>query len=425
MIRTNEQNGLPPIGNRIMKSAAGVLICSIIYFLRGEKGIPFYSMLAVLWCIQPYSEGTIKMALQRTVGTFIGAAFGLITIVIEIYTFPIYDTLLGYTVTSLMIIPVIYTTVLLNKKNASYFSCVVFLSITVNHMTDSNPFLFVLNRVLDTFIGIAAGIAVNSARLPRRRVRNVLFTAELDDMLSPITERLSPYSKVEINRMLSDGANFTMATMRTPAAIMEILSDVKMRLPVIVMNGAALYDMKENSYLRAYVISPESCDEVRRIVTEQGMNMFSNALCGDNLVIYYDELKNDAEISIYRSLKRSPYRNYVNRLPAPEDRTIYIMIVDETHKIEALFQRLQNEVGSRLKMITYPSHDYKGFSYIKIYNQNASKQHMIEYLCSEYSIADAVPLQGGRNGSINSIAHELKKLYEPLIFLSGRKTADK
>ena len=117
----NKKLGVPPIGNRILKSAAGVLICSIIYFLRGERGIPFYSMLAVLWCIQPYSEGTLKMVLQRTVGTFIGAVFGLITIVLEIQAFPIYDTFWGYAVTSLMIIPVIYTTVLLDKKNASYF----------------------------------------------------------------------------------------------------------------------------------------------------------------------------------------------------------------------------------------------------------------------------------------------------------------
>lgn len=415
----NKKTGLPPIGNRILKSAAGVLICGVIYFLRGEKGIPFYSMLAVLWCIQPYSEGTLKMAVQRTVGTFVGAIFGLITIVLEIYAFPIYDSLLGYAITALMIIPVIYTTVLLDKKNASYFSCVVFLSITVIHMTDSNPFLFVLNRVIDTFIGIAAGIAVNSARLPRRRERDLLFTAELDDMLSPVNERLSPYSKVEINRMLSDGANFTIATMRTPAAIMEILSDVKMKLPVIVMNGAALYDMNENSYLRAYVISSETCAEVRRIVNEQGMNMFTNALCGDNLMIYYDELKNEAEKAIYGSLKKSPYRSYVNRLPASEDRTIYIMIVDKSEKIAALHLRLKYKLGGQLNMITYPSDDYKGYSYIKIYNKNASKRHMIEYICSEYGIGNAVALKADRD-SINSIAHELKKSYEPLIFRKKR-----
>lgn len=411
---------LPPIGNRILKSAAGVLLCGAVYFLRGKSGIPFYSMLAVLWCIQPYTEGTMKMAYQRAVGTLTGALFGLITIVLEMYVLPVYDTPLGYIIVAIMIIPVIYTTVLMDKRNASYFSCVVFLSVTVVHMGDSNPYLFVLNRTLDTFIGIAAGIAVNSARLPRRRVRDVLFTAELDDMLLPVTERLTPYSKVELNRMLSDGANFTLSTMRTPGAITEILSDVKLKLPVIVMNGAALYDMSENSYIMAYVISGSTCDEVRDIVQSRGMNMFTNALCDDNLVIYYDELKNHAEKAIYTSLKKSPYRSYVNRKPAAEDRVIYLMMVDETEKISSLYAELTERMGGLLKIITYPSQDYPGYSYIKVYNKNTSRGHMSEYIRTEYNIpkTEVINSEGGDSlRSINNIARELKKRYEPLITL--------
>lgn len=414
---------LPPVGNRILKSAAGVLICGLIYFLRGRSGISFYSMLAVLWCIQPYQEGTFKMALQRTVGTLIGALFGLITIVIEIYALPVYDTIIGFLIIALMIIPVIYTTVLLDKRNASYFSCVVFLSVTVIHMGDSNPFLFVLNRTIDTFIGIAAGIAVNSARLPRKRVRNVLFAAELDDMLSPVNERLTPYAKVEMNRMLSDGASFTLSTMRTPGAVTEILSDVRLKLPVIVMNGAALYDINENSFLFAYVISPETCAEVHSIVLQRGMNMFTNALCDDNLVIYYDLLKNDAEKAIYSSLKKSPYRSYVNRTPPDEDRSIYLMIVDESERISGLYYELLEKFGDKLKIITYPSTDYPGYSYIKIYNKNSSRENLLRYICRENGIEKTVTLLKD-NRSINKIAKELKKQYEPLMlpgFLKNRR----
>lgn len=33
-----------------------------------------------------------------------------------------------------------------------------------------------------------------------------------------------------------------------------------------------------------------------------------------------------------------------------------------------------------LKVINYPSKDYEGYSYLKIYNQNATKENMIMYL---------------------------------------------
>lgn len=408
---------LPPVGSRIIKSAVGVLLCWCVYLLRGRTGIPFYSMLAALWCIQPYINKTMIMALQRTIGTFIGAAFGLITIVLEIYAFNIYDQPLGFLIVALMIIPVIYTTVLIKRPNASYFSCVVFLSITVIHMTDENPFMFVLNRVLDTFIGIAMGMLVNSARLPRRRITDTLFTAELDDMLSPISEQLTPFSKVEINRMLSEGLNFTLVTMRTPASLMDIVSDVELKLPVVVMNGAALYDFRNNSYVKAYIISGDTCEKARNIINNAGMNVFTNALCDDSLVIYYDRLENEAEKAIFTSLKKSPYRNYINRKPQPEDRVIYLMMVDQSDRISALYgQLVHSEVGQLLKMITYPSQDYPGYSYIKIYNRNAGKQHMTEILCREYGIEKCSTVAANGSRSMNSIARNLKHSFEPLIF---------
>ena len=71
---------LPGIGLRIVKSAASVGLCFFIYVLRGFSGIPFYSAIACLQCIQPYRENTKAMAAQRTVGTMIGAAAGLLVL---------------------------------------------------------------------------------------------------------------------------------------------------------------------------------------------------------------------------------------------------------------------------------------------------------------------------------------------------------
>ena len=168
-------------------------------------------------------------------------------------------------------------------------------------------------------------------------------------MLSPISEQLTSFSKVEINRMLSEGLKFTLVTMRTPASLMNILSDIDLNLPVVVMNGAALYDFRENSYVKAYIISHDSCEKVRTIANSLGMNVFTNALCDDSLVIYYDKLENEAERAIFSSMKKSPYRNYMNRTPHPEDKVIYLMIIDRSEKISELFDKLNNsEIGSLL-----------------------------------------------------------------------------
>ncbi len=165
---------LPHIEMRIIKSAVGVLICFSIYFLRGKHGAPFYSALAVLWCIQNQPQSSLSNAFQRTIGTFIGAVYGLIFILVRRQFLGMDDSFIHYALISFMLIPIIYTTVLISQKKATYFSCVVFLSIVVNHLMDENPYLFVLNRSLDTLIGIFVGLILDLRRIYDVRKQDLL-----------------------------------------------------------------------------------------------------------------------------------------------------------------------------------------------------------------------------------------------------------
>ncbi len=96
------------------------------------------------------------------IGTEIGAVFGTVFILITLYINDFGYGPVHYLLLSAFIIPVIYLTVLMHKGNTSYFACVVYLTIAVNHVTDVDPFLFVLNRCFDMVIGIAVGLFVNT-----------------------------------------------------------------------------------------------------------------------------------------------------------------------------------------------------------------------------------------------------------------------
>lgn len=314
------KTALPRIGQRIIKSAAAVFLCFVVDWLRNGEGIVFYSQLAALWCMQDYINETKKKAYQRTIGTVVGALYGLAVLVLyaHINMTEVSEKLFESITVSLMIIAVIYTTVLINKRQASYFSCVVFLSIVINHITDANPYLFVWNRFLDTMIGIFIGVAVNTFHLPHAFNKDTFFISGLDDTLLDKNDNLSAYSRVELNRMLDSGLLFTISTMRTPASLMEPLKDIRLRLPVIVMDGAALYDIKEKMYVRSYVISSDMANKVTEFLSEQGVVWFTNVIIDDMLVIYYQETDDEQYNALIKTLRRSPYRNYVKREPPKE-----------------------------------------------------------------------------------------------------------
>lgn len=417
---------IPGIGMRIIKSALAVAICYIINLFRADQGMVFYSQLAALWCIQMYRSNTMKNAIQRTIGTLVGALYGLIYLLVNPIIFRTDNNIKIFAeemLVALMIIVVLYTTVLLKQNQAAYFSCVVFLSIVVNHIGDINPYMFVWNRFLDTMIGIVVGILVNDIRLCFHPNRNTLFISGLDGMLLNQKDAISAFSKVELNRMIDNGMNFTISTMRTPAAIIEPMKDVRLKLPVIAMNGAVLYETNQHTYIKAYVISKETSQEVVNLIEEAGLNYYSNVIIDDMLVIYYQDTEDQVNRELVQKLRGSPYRNYVKRSLPDDEAVVYFMILDKTDKILDFYNCLKSKgIVDRLRVIKYDSKDYLGYSYIKIYNKNATKEKMIEYLKEFTSIEDVVTFGTIKDqydvyietNDVNKVVREVRKRYEPI-----------
>lgn len=421
------QKNTPKVGARIIKSAIAVALCYLVDYLRGENGIIFYIQLSALWCIQSYISTTKQNALQRTIGTCIGAIFGLIILLIvttlnkKFQLSHLQYYLINAILISTSIIAILWLTVLLNKKQASYFSCVVFLSIVVIHMVDKNCFLFVWNRFLDTMIGIIIGVTVNLFHLPRKKQTDILFISGLDDTLLNKEYHLNDYCKVELNRMLDQGMNFTISTMRPPAAIIEALTDIRLKLPVIAMDGAVLYDTTNKRYLQKIELTQEDKIKVQNLLDEMKLVYFANVVIDDTLLIYHQKPDNEIQQKLIEELRTSPYRNYINRPLPPQETVVYFMMIYPTLKAQQIFSALADAgLLQKLKILFYPSNDYPGHSYIKIFNQYATRSNMIEMFKRQLGIEKTVTfgtIPGKydyvvQEGNTNQVVHTLKKIFE-------------
>ena len=147
------------IGMRMIKTMLAVLICSMIGWLRGE--MTFFSMIAAIICMQKSTEETLKSSFNRAVGTAIGGVFGVAVLFCETQFhlqrwMPLY-----LLIVSLLIIPIIVTTLIIHKPSVSGFTSIVFLSIVIYHVDDASPYLYAMNRLLDTIIGVIVALVVN------------------------------------------------------------------------------------------------------------------------------------------------------------------------------------------------------------------------------------------------------------------------
>lgn len=135
----------------------------------------------------------------------------------------------------------------MKRTGASALAGIVLLSVCLSNV-GYTPLEGAINRSVETIIGILVSLGVNNLHLPRKRTEDYLFVTGFDGALYDEKNGISPYASFELNQLLQDGLPFTIATERTPASLMADLKGLDLRLPVIAMDGAVLYDVKDKRY---------------------------------------------------------------------------------------------------------------------------------------------------------------------------------
>ncbi len=448
---------IPKIGMRMIKSSVAVFICFLIHMLRGGEGDPFYSVIATILCMQPQVENSRKVAFNRIFGTLIGAMVGIFVLLIQQNVIPANWILVKYILVSFAIIPTIYITLLFKKPTASYISCVVLMSLTIIHGTDSSPFGFAYNRVVETIIGILVSLAVNVAQLPRRRQKDLLLVTGLDGSLVGEDGKMGGYTHMELNHLIADGAAITIATERTPASLLSVLGDVKLNLPVIAMDGAVIFDTNEKRYLRCEAIPEEYARKIYHLFEKEDKHCFVNIVLEDVLLIFYGNFRNDVEKKLYMDMRRSPYRNYVYGELPEEGEVVYFLFVDTIEEAEKMQKRIKQEpYAQELLFLKDTSETPQGYCHLKIYYKNATKQFMVARLrehlgftktvafgsnkndiqmlrCADLSIAMKQSIEQAKEVSdyvlkrqdLDTVAKTMRQIYEPVIWSKGLQKPEK
>ena len=444
-------------GQRIVRSVFAVWLCMLLYYLRGFRGEPFYSVIAALQCVQPYSSNMIKEGRDRIIGTLIGAFWGGVVLYAELLPVgsDVSGILLHYLLLGLFSGLVIYSTVLFRISKYALFSTVVFLGIAMYHIEDTVFYVHIFNRTMDTILGVGIAFFVNSVHLPRIRDCSTLFVSGIDHVLFREDRQLSSFTLIELNRYLDEGMRFSVSTKQTPATVHEVLAGVHFRLPIIAMDGAVLYDLNTMKYVRAHKMEPDLVQHISDFLHGEGMPFFVNTIQDQLLVIYFKDYKDlileevkdshrtDAQApqisededftlnksaylcmsKLYKKKRVSPYRNYVRTdTPITED-VVYIQVIDLEDHIDRLREKLMSQPWADRLRTNYEVLDCdEGEKIMRIYTASANRDNMLEHL---RRITDAPRvitfsnIEGRsdvlvRDPSRDQVVKELKKRFKPV-----------
>ncbi|WMJ22292.1 aromatic acid exporter family protein [Paludicola sp. MB14-C6] len=155
-------------GLRAVKTTIVVFLCLLIQIIFKRENA-FYATIAAVVCLQSTYVETFKSGKNRLVGTVIGGFFGYI--VIEFcMMIPYYHEYWIMLIVPAGIFLLIYICNVLDRKASVAICCIVFLSITANSSRDiTNALTYVIDRVLDTSIGIILAMVVNRFIAPHKK----------------------------------------------------------------------------------------------------------------------------------------------------------------------------------------------------------------------------------------------------------------
>ena len=212
-----------------------------------------------------------------------------------------------------------------------------------------------------------------------------LFVTDLDGTLLNSNKEVSIKSTEILNKLIDNGVNFTVATARTPATVVDLLQDVNLKLPAVLMNGVLLYDIKEEKYINIKEIEKDTVDKVFDVLNKFDKNAMVYGIRNNHLWVYHKEFEYSWEYNFYKEradrkqktfLKVENYQECIN-----ESKVINFIVFDKYEKIKGIYEELKKI--DEISVEYYEDIYEKGCYFLEAYSAEASKANGIKLL-SDY-----------------------------------------
>ena len=212
-----------------------------------------------------------------------------------------------------------------------------------------------------------------------------LYVSDLDGTLLNSDSVISEESSHIINHLINRrDAQFTVATARTPATVVPLLGNLDVRLPYIVMAGAAMWDNVKSDYRFTNPIPQPTVESVCAVCERSGIHPFVYRRHGNVLrVHHYGELS-ASEAEFVAERRNSPFKEFIlddHDYTTSDDEALLIFSMHGFDHLERIYAQIRREVAC--SPICY--HDIFGpeTGIMEIYSCGTSKANAIKRLAAE------------------------------------------
>ncbi|HWT74675.1 MAG TPA: HAD family hydrolase [Mobilitalea sp.] len=260
-----------------------------------------------------------------------------------------------------------------------------------------------------------------------------LYISDLDGTLLQPDVTLSVNTITILNELIDRGVLFSVATARSIASVRHILKDVKISVPIILMNGVCVYDLSKDEYIKIETFPQKSIDALIEVIESNRLKGFVYTIKNGVMSTYYEDLNSKALYDFYKErvdLYQKKFTQVDRFSSLSKEPIIYFSLMDHKEALEPIHAILQTIPD--LNCTFYKDNYSPDFWYLEIFNKTASKYHAVKYLRDYLGIDHIVCFGDNRNdlplfeaGDYKiAVGNAVSELQEKADLIIGKNTDD-
>lgn len=193
-----------------------------------------------------------------------------------------------------------------------------------------------------------------------------------------------------LNQLIDNGMYFTFATARTIYSAKPITSGLKVNVPCILNNGASVYDINSEKYVKNAYIPHEVSRKIISVFRANGVNCFMFKFVDNILTTCYDTIT-DELMRTYVAERKGKFLqpffecdNLVNKIDGSE---IYINSTGDYESLLPIRNAVAEIEGADC---TFYKDTYTDKWYLETFSSQASKANGIKFLREKYGFERVV-----------------------------------
>lgn len=185
------------------------------------------------------------------------------------------------------------------------------------------------------------------------RLRDVLFVSDLDGTLLTPEHSLHPTDRDALNAMIDGGLQFTIASARSIVSMREVCRGLRLKLPVIELNGAFLSEYPSGQHLHVEALEPNLAVDVYRLIEAEGHYPFLSTHSERGDRVYINAITNPAAqdyVSYMESNEDQRLQPFGMVETGLKESVVVIGFSEKRTRLEPMVERLRQRYGEALHL---------------------------------------------------------------------------